>query len=66
MLVVRKVERKEGLDLHLLNLLKCVQKVGAAITWIWGISWLRREHSTHENAGNKSENTGNVHNFRKE
>ena len=41
-------------------------KVGAAIKWIWGISWLCREHSSHENAGNKSEDTGNAHNFRKE
>ena len=38
LLVGKLVGRKEGLDLHFLNLLKCVQKVGAAIKWIWGIS----------------------------
>ena len=60
MLVGRKVGRKEGLDLHFLNLLKCVQKVGAAIKWIWGISWLCRDHSSHENVGSPSDDTGSV------
>ena len=35
-------------------------KVGATIKWIWGIYWLCRDHSSHENVGSPSDDTGSV------